>query len=398
MLLGLFTLFLILAVVVLFALPVPLVVGLVLLAVWLCWRRKRLELVMLLGSLLVAFGCLEVFVRLAADDIFYREHERYALKRRYRPNVDAQVQVRFGDLVAMNPVLEKTLAHPRTIRFKTDGRGYRNAHDYANEPYIMLGDSFITTVGMTQEDILGSQLNAAMPEHFYSLGFPGTPDRYEGAARVFLDKASPQARFIWFIYEGNDFEPTGVPYTLKPPPDPGSDLRYYMTIRILPFMATRVLTIFYRAVGARVDVLQGEPPLVVRTFPLAGQDIGFFEEDMQNAGRPDVELRSWGTQEIMSRTACVFFIPDKYRVYKPWISEGPSVSEPPAGLTALHRFFGAYSIPVVDLTPALQRAAKEHLAHDELVYWPDDTHWNTEGIKSVVPDITRCVGSDKARK
>jgi len=35
-------------------------------------------------------------VRFSADQIFYREHERYSLKTRYRPNLDHQALQRFG--------------------------------------------------------------------------------------------------------------------------------------------------------------------------------------------------------------------------------------------------------------------------------------------------------------
>lgn len=387
------------AVIILFVMPTVVAVPFAALCLWLMWRKKRAELVLLLASLAFVFGCLEVFTRVFVDDIFYREHERFALKRRYIPNVDAQVHARFGDLIAMDPSLKDALAIPRDIHFKTDSLGFRNAADYQSEPYVMLGDSFVATVGNTQEDSLISQANRAMPHLFYSLAFPGVPSSYEGKAIVFLDRLASTTRFLWFIYEGNDFSVAGTQEKLDAKPTTGGDWIYFATVRRLPLMASRVLAIFYRAVGARVNtVFFHIDPLAVPVFKVAGQSIGFFGGDMGQAPAAGLEFNTWGSDEIMHRTACVFFIPTKYRVYKPWIKDGPAVTEPAAGLVALHRYFDARHIPIVDLTPTLQTAAKEHLAKGEFIYWRDDTHWNAKGIKSVIPDIKRCIEQDKAKQ
>ncbi len=383
--------------VVVYAMPALAAVPFALLCVSLMLRRKHGELGLLLGTLAVVFVCLELFTRVFADDIFYREHERFALKRRYMAHINTTVTSRFGDLVAMDPSLRSDLAETHTIHVKTDGRGFRNRADYTDEPYVLLGDSFITTVGMTQEDILVYQLNRLAPHTAYSLGFPGVPTRYEGSALMLLPALAPHSRFLWFVYEGNDFEPRSASISLPPPPRPGNHLRYYFTLRALPFTATRVLTLFYRAVGAAVDTrLLEKPPLVVRRFRLAGQEVGFFEEDMHNAARTDVAFHSWGTPGVLDHTACVFFIPDKYRVYAPWL-DVPDLPEPPAGMAALQRFFGGRDIRIVDLTPALRHAAKDHLAHGKLVYRRDDTHWNADGIRSVMPEIRKCIAQDRQK-
>jgi hypothetical protein len=377
-----------------YALPPVLIVLFILLCAWLGYKKKRAELAMMLVSLLCLFACLEIFVRFNADDIFYREHERYALKTRYRADIDAQIAVRFGDLVAMDSSLKQKLAEPHNIDFRTDGDGFRNQADYANEPYVVLGDSFATSIGSTQDDILAAQMNKAMPGSFYSRAFPGAPKDYEKHALLFFEQ-HPDARYVWFMFEGNDFFAAGEGAEAPRRPNLRDRIRDYKSAHILPFLATRVMTLLQKTVSASLKHRGASPSPVVDIFELAGNPVGFLRKYMDHAEAEQLTLSLLGTPEIMQRTACVFFIPDKYRVYKPWISKGPEVSEPPAAMAALREFFGPKKIPVVDLTPFLRQAAGDALKDGKFVYWRDDTHWNAAGIASIVPAVKDCIANDK---
>ena len=134
----------------------------------------------------------------------------------------------------------------------------------------------------------------------------------------------------------------------------------------------------------------------ISVFDVAGHKVGFLNRYIEQAAAPMQELRILGTPEIMERTACVFFIPEKYRVYRPWITHGPIISEPAAGLAALKAQFGKHHIPVIDLTPSLQKAARAHLKKGEFVFWRDDTHWNAHGIAAIVGDVKECLRRDHA--
>ena len=371
--------------------PLVLAAPFALLCLWLLWRKKRAELAMLLVSLLVAFGGLEVAVRIMADDIFYREHERYAMKNRYRSGIETILHARFGDMVAMDARLKEALAEPHDITFKTDSRGFRNNNDYAGEPYVVLGDSFAATVGNSQADIVVSQLNAAMPNQFYSMGFPGAPKDYEANALTFMATQNDKARYVWFIFEGNDLfmpnQDSGEPYR----PKLTRDVKDIINLRALPFLATRVLKLLAKNAGAMWKNENSETVSPVSVYEVGGHKIGFLNRYIEQAAAPVQELRILGTPEIMSRTACVFFIPEKYRVYKPWIEHGPAISEPAVGLAALHTHFDAHHIPVIDLTPALQKAAAVQIKQGKFVYWRDDTHWNANGINAIVPAVKACL-------
>lgn len=383
-----------------YATPAVVAIPFALVCLWFfCWRKQRAEMAMLLFSLLLLFAGLEIFVRLFADDIFYREHDKWAMRGKYRANVEDSVQARFGDMIAMDPSLEKELAEPHPIVFKTDSLGFRNAQEYADEPYILLGDSFTTTVGSTQSDIIVEQLNALSPSTFYSLAFPGAPRGYEANALNFLEAGHTNARFLWFIFEGNDFNFAEDEGGVASRPVKGFQWKEAFSLRRLPFLTTRVLTIFYKAVRIRLKNMNGPAPVSeISVFPIAEQPMGFFKKYLNVVDEPKLDLVIPGTPEVLERTACVFFIPEKYRVYKPWIKDGPALSEPAAGLTTLKNYFGPRHIPVIDLTPALQKAATRLLPQGKFVFWRDDTHWNAEGIKSILGDVQNCVAKDRAKQ
>jgi hypothetical protein len=382
---------------VIYAMPPVLGIPYILLCLWLLyWRKQKAETAMLLASMSVLFGCLEIFVRMFSDDIFYREHEKWALRGKYRANVEDTLRVRFGDMIAMDPTLKEKLAEPHDVRFVTDSLGFRNEKDYSGEPYVLLGDSFTASTGITHEQTLAAQLNAMMPSHFYSMGYPGAPRDYESNALVFLTKGHTKARFLWFVFEGNDFKLQEEMGDAPKLPSLKPAWKEYFSLRNLPFMTTRVLVIFFKAVGARTTGGEEKSEDIVQVFDVGNKPMGFFGKYMHRSGSPNLEFRILGTEEVMSRTACVFFIPEKYRVYKPWIKYGTPVSEPAEGLKILKTHFKRHGIPVIDITPALQKAAKDALP-DKTVFWRDDTHWNAQGISAILPEVRRCVEQDKVR-
>ena len=298
-----------------YAMPWIIAAPFVLLCLWLYTRKQRAELAMMLVSLLLAFACVEAYVRMDADNIFYREHEKWALKGRYRADVHDKIHVRHGDLVAMDPSLLNALAEPHDMEFITDSAGFRNAQDYAGEPYVVLGDSFAASTGTTQADTLTAQLNAAQPKTFYSRGFPGAPKDYEANAWLFVHSTPSDARFVWFVFEGNDFnfpeEQTAPPH-LPTAKDWWSD---NFSTRSLPFLATRFFTLLQKSAQTHMNAAK-EMPSPVAIYKIAGIPVGFYKPYIDAATEKKLDLRMLGTPEIMSRTACIFFIPDKYRVYK----------------------------------------------------------------------------------
>ena len=94
----------------------------------------------------------------------------------------------------------------------------------------------------------------------------------------------------------------------------------------------------------------------------------------------------------------VILVPNKFTVYYPLLQNAPPLSgEDRLDVNVLERNLRAASIPVVNLTPALRRAAADALTKNELVYHPDDTHWNALGIIAASEEIRRALTSQGLR-
>ncbi len=74
----------------------------------------------------------------------------------------------------------------------------------------------------------------------------------------------------------------------------------------------------------------------------------------------------------------VLLIPDKEQVYRELLPDRPQTrSLPPSCFDAIELALREEGILVVNLLPVFRAAA----ARGELLYWPDDTHWNDAGME-----------------
>jgi hypothetical protein len=71
---------------------------------------------------------------------------------------------------------------------------------------VLVGDSFVVGIGSDWSDTLPAQLVDKYGIDAYAIAFPSAPIDYERRAAWFLTAINPQARFSFFIYEGNDFD------------------------------------------------------------------------------------------------------------------------------------------------------------------------------------------------
>ena len=58
-------------------------------------------------------------------------------------------------------------------------------------------------------------------------------------------------------------------------------------------------------------------------------------------------------------------------------------------LAEVERKVRALGVSTVNLEPVLHAAANEAFERGELIYWPDDTHWNPTGIEIAAHEIGR---------
>jgi len=372
---------------------IALAASLVVLAIAL--RGGSVNALVLIGSCGVALGLYGAALRVSGldDAIYYRFHERFATwnardgHRSYLPGVRFHEREPYGDLQILT---SEAIAEPRDVTFRTDSDGFRNDADYAGEPWVLVGDSFVVGVANSQQDILQARL-AQRGVRAYNLGHPGGPLDYESYWRSFQRRRSGAARPLLFLFEGNDFPET---VGAREPPHWWAVLDRHVRGATAPFtrLATyRVTRSLFARVAARGDLRNGREVLVL---PLAGTRQAFFTREVVGARAPelqDMALTDAALARLAPDLAAVFFIPTKYRVYQPWVAPGEAL--PDASWRHLERLCDEYAVRCFDLTPALVRRSEALLASGRFTWWRDDTHWNGEGIDAAAARVVEVLST-----
>jgi hypothetical protein len=353
----------------------------------------------LVASTAAALALYAVALRASGLDqaIYYRFHERFATwdprhgHRAYLPGVSWQALEPHGDLQILTG---EPIAEPRRVLFHSDSEGFRNDADFAGEPWVLIGDSFVVGVGCSQPDMLSARL-AARGIHAYSLAHPGGPLDYESYWRSFVARHGRSSKPVLFMFEGNDFpetvgarERSGWWVAL----DHGVRDAAAPLTRLATYRVTRSLLARWTKRG-EVD---GEQ---VEVRPLAGARLAFWNRESRHARATELEdmaLTDAAFARLAPDLAAVFFIPTKYRVYQRWLE--PEERLPNASWQHLARLCEQYGVPCTDLTPALVSRSEQLLAEGRFTWWRDDTHWNGEGIDAAaerVAEVLRKLGASR---
>lgn len=86
----------------------------------------------------------------------------------------------------------------------------------------------------------------------------------------------------------------------------------------------------------------------------------------------------------------VVLLPEKLTVYGPLLEQPTSSTEPiVASLARLEAELRRSGVAVVNLTPIYRAEAKERLGKGETIFWRDDTHWNTAGVRLAAEAVAR---------
>lgn len=321
--------------------------------------------------------------------VYYRPHERLATHdtRRdhaaYEPERHLQMRMPHGDLQSMT---REDIAEPRPVEFVTDARGFRNRADYAGEPYLLVGDSFIAGNSNTQEDLLGEQLARVHGVRAYHLGHPGDLDDYLAYVEAFRADHGDAAKVLLFLFEGNDFPVHG---RYRPPTTrPLVHRLYKRWFRMWSHTGVyRFTASVYRRWRHGTDVDEGAQVIMGQ---MAGRPAAFYREYVEVSRAAGYAPDPAYTQRLRAALAGshrVFFIPTKFRVYH------AGAALPHARWTFLARLCNATGARCTDLTPALVEAAAAAAPAGETVYWRDDTHWNRRGMAVAAREVARALGA-----
>jgi hypothetical protein len=340
-----------------------------------------------------------------------------------------------GDLSALLglPAAKARFAVPRTNAYEIvmDEFGFPNQPPTTNQiyPVVLAGDSYMLQ-GRGMDRLPGARLSQILQQPVYTLAYAGRGAVF--ALGAYLEhpnfRARPPKVLVWGVIErdvsGYFFDSmsftianfmaqtnrsvatntSGSPAArIQWPQLSASRLRTSLpNTSIAAQLTRRFWTKFRYAVWGALS-----PDVLESVGPVAGQPMLFYKDSI-NALNWSPEIRD---VPGMSAAAAyrqhdyfrprgvewiILLIPDKEQVYREYLPASAQQSGreiPESCFAALEDALRAEGIRVVNLLPAFRAAA----ARGELLYWPDDTHWNDRGVEIASQEIAKEVLAAQAR-
>lgn len=363
----------------LYGLPSGLLIALAIGLATIYWRAGVTASVTITGALAVATLLYAVTLHVSGfeNSIYYRPDEMLSEfrddygHRAYRPHATIRMHMPHGDL---QPMTREEIRVPRDVDHHIDGYGFRNDADYAGEKYVLVGDSFIAGSSNTQADLLSRQLKDRYGIAAYNLAHPGGLPEYAAYVSAF-HRQHAGFQVLLFVFEGNDFaeepgEKTGTATHLWK--------RYYTIFSdtaIHRFTKSLIKRATHRA------QIAGSSYVAVRE--VESRKLAFltrYIEATRATDQPPLNSFERALRELQPFLAQVYFIPTNYRIYYERIEHQPLSNLPDAKWKYLSALCQREGIACTNLTEPMRRAADRLWTRGELLWWPDDSHWNGQGI------------------
>ena len=308
-----------------------------------------------------------------------------------------------GDLV---PWLRITTDRHYQIDAQYDSNGFRNDHEITEAPIITLGDSFLEAALVPQNALLTTQMSQLLQAEVANLGQSGYgPQQELIVLRRYGLPLQPKV-VVWLFFEGNDL--LDVPRYERLMRDWDAYLRETHGFRERSFTGNVLSALTYLtapkpATGAadgdearrRSCHLMGGRSEEGKTIYFAYTGTPLSPEDLTSlATAQQVFLDAQRLAADNGAHLLLAFTPTKFRVYHGFC-EFPAdgygrVWQPNDLPERLAAWAKAQGIAYLDLTPPLKEAA----AQGELVYFPDDGHWNAAGHEVVARAIAGFIQSN----
>lgn len=125
----------------------------------------------------------------------------------------------------------------------------------------------------------------------------------------------------------------------------------------------------------------------------------FWSEATRNVEAARRAARTLQREVIVPRGVqwVIVLIPEKEQVYREYVPARAYPKDeawPPSVFDTLAPALESEGITVVNLLPVFRGAA----ARGELIYWPDDTHWNEAGIQLAAETIAHAIENQSAQR
>ena len=321
---------------------------------------------------------------------------------RFKPRVRFEGEV-YGDLSALSGRKEWR-EYNRTL-FVSDPHGFRNdASEAGPAPapaLILLGDSFGVALRTRQEETLCALLSRAGGRGVYNLSMAAASP-WQEYVNLLVEGDRLRAReggvVVWLLFSGNDLDERYFPYYER------SQLPWRGRRGQLADAVRR-----FRDVSPLRHLLVGRnmpgPESVVEKRFIDGRRLLFLAQYTRNKDLTADEIRrhpNFGmlktTVAAMKRLAgekrlrvAVVLVPSKEEVYS-WVLDGAppwTTSAAPSPFSAaVEEMARLNGMPFLDLKPTFVSASRRVFEEQgELLWWNDDTHWNSLAQKIAAEKI-----------
>jgi hypothetical protein len=327
-----------------------------------------------------------LFMDMDSKKTYYNAGTKYSLEsRKYQSNIDDVINMPHGDMVTLDR-RAKYLSVPREQKFITDNRGFRNDGDNIDHNLVIVGDSFVAGSNNSQEHTISNIIYRKYGIKPYNLGFPGNVSIYKKKMKEYL-KDYPEAKFIMYVYEGNDFsKKIGWNYRLFGYAASNVTRVQNRIVKLTPYKFDDILfnKLKVAVAGSQISV-----------HKIGNQDIGFYDKytAVSKLSDPTISNSPGDDDSVLEHLVCAFYIPTKYTVYKKYITNSSDsyIEEHDPKYMLLKKYLSKYDVSVTNLTHELQREAERLLNNDQYVFWQDDTHWNHHGMEAVSESLFKCL-------
>ena len=278
----------------------------------------------------------------------------------------------------------KNIKKPKVINIITDNLGFRNKVPLNESDLILIGDSFLHSMNISQENILNYILNNKYNLKTYNASI-GATDIYHYFETIKFFKNQPnfqRKKYLMFIFQGNDF----LNYQIN------TKDNYHKNINnnfLRGYFKIKVFFNFYQSLKYFIHSLKKENKNFkkVYEYKIKGKDVLFkfdyiYQENYQPSNLGNVFLINKNNLPDF-----IFFIPTKYEVYCDLIQNKTCKNS--NHFSVLYKNDLLKNVKIIDTTNHLKKRAKEILIEkNKLLYEIDDTHLNELGIEELAKIIS----------
>lgn len=308
--------------------------------------------------------------------IVHSEHE--ILPGPFYPNQKLRMEEQ-GDLAPYTPFAVK-----KNVAWETDSHGYRTRENLASASILIVGDSTVLGTGLDQEDTLAAVLarNLGRSVYPYAPYYALEPYLNDARAQAHLPKTVIFTMMEWALPDllekpaaAEEKKAFLKPFLKRILPPAQHEQFAILLDRASKMSLLRFLEARLRGfVKSRFVKSPFETALFQNNrMVFAKTKAGHADIDVVKV-KPILEVIRMYEKEMRARGAHFYFmpVPNKATAYAGLLPERPR----PVFFDALVREARTGGISLIDLKTPYDAA----ISRGELLYHPDDTHWNRRGV------------------